>query len=284
MAFFDTLLSAGTNLLGGFLNRGSQEKANEANARQAAQNIELQREFAQNGIQWKVNDAKAAGIHPLYALGASTQSFAPVSVGAQPESGLAQGVSAMGQDISRAVQASASPSTRTSMISDAAQKLSLDNMSLQNQLLASKIAVIKQGQTTSIPTDGTNYAVPGQAQSGAIKPKPLEVAPAAPGTPHAEGGAITDIGHAQTGTGFAPYPSKDLKERIEDVMPYEWEHFYRNRILPSFGYRLRAPYPSTPDTQWWWNTTMQEYQLLPLGKRPTMGHRVPEPNKYIERR
>lgn len=36
-------------------------------------NRNFQREFAQNGISWKVADAKRAGIHPLYALGASTQ-------------------------------------------------------------------------------------------------------------------------------------------------------------------------------------------------------------------
>lgn len=30
------------------------------------------KEFAQKGIRWKVADAKAAGIHPLYAMGAST--------------------------------------------------------------------------------------------------------------------------------------------------------------------------------------------------------------------
>lgn len=35
-------------------------------------NIRFQREFARRGIRYKVNDAKKAGIHPLYALGAST--------------------------------------------------------------------------------------------------------------------------------------------------------------------------------------------------------------------
>lgn len=43
------------------------------------ENLELQREFAQHGIQWKVNDAISAGIHPLAALGADTMSFTPSS-------------------------------------------------------------------------------------------------------------------------------------------------------------------------------------------------------------
>ena len=33
-----------------------------------------QREFAKHGIQWRVDDAKAAGIHPLAALGSPTRS------------------------------------------------------------------------------------------------------------------------------------------------------------------------------------------------------------------
>lgn len=43
-----------------------------------AENARLQREFAQNSIRWKVNDAKMAGIHPTYALGAQGTSFSPM--------------------------------------------------------------------------------------------------------------------------------------------------------------------------------------------------------------
>lgn len=42
--------------------------------RQNRKNEKMQYDFAQNGISWKVQDAKRSGIHPLYALGASTQS------------------------------------------------------------------------------------------------------------------------------------------------------------------------------------------------------------------
>lgn len=35
-------------------------------------NLEMNKQFAKDSIQWKVEDAKKAGIHPLYALGAST--------------------------------------------------------------------------------------------------------------------------------------------------------------------------------------------------------------------
>lgn len=44
---------------------------------QQSKNIELQREFAQNGIRWRTEDARAAGLHPLYALGGTGATFQP---------------------------------------------------------------------------------------------------------------------------------------------------------------------------------------------------------------
>lgn len=47
---------------------------------QMYQNYVWQKEFAQNGIQWRVEDAKNAGLHPLYALGGGGAAFAPSGV------------------------------------------------------------------------------------------------------------------------------------------------------------------------------------------------------------
>lgn len=80
---------------------------NSAARKAAAQQAALQKEFAQNGIRWKVADAKAAGLHPLAALGAQTTSYQPVSVG-QDFSAFGQ----MGQDVSRAMMATADAKER----------------------------------------------------------------------------------------------------------------------------------------------------------------------------
>lgn len=62
--------------------------------------MDMQREFAQHGIRWKVDDARAAGLHPLAALGAQTSSYYPVRVGeTSPESSLdtmGQGLAGLG--------------------------------------------------------------------------------------------------------------------------------------------------------------------------------------------
>lgn len=58
------------NIAGGILGSSSSKKA-------AKKAYKYQKEFAQKGLQWKVADAKAAGLHPLFALGASTANFSP---------------------------------------------------------------------------------------------------------------------------------------------------------------------------------------------------------------
>ena len=61
---------AGASLL------GAGASAREA-GHQGRMNRNMQKLFAQRGIQWKVADSKAAGINPLVALGAQTHSFSP---------------------------------------------------------------------------------------------------------------------------------------------------------------------------------------------------------------
>lgn len=71
--------------------------------KQMHEQMDAQREFAQMGIRWKVADAKAAGIHPLYALGGTGASYSPViNAGG---SGFDNTFNAMGQYLDRAQRA-----------------------------------------------------------------------------------------------------------------------------------------------------------------------------------
>lgn len=64
------LIGAGTAIYQGNKNRSATKWANR-------ENIKYQKEFAKNALQWKVADAKKAGVHPLFGLGATTGSFTP---------------------------------------------------------------------------------------------------------------------------------------------------------------------------------------------------------------
>lgn len=123
MGVLSSLISAGTSLLGGIMGQSAADKQ-----------MAMQKKFAQNAIQWKVADAKAAGVHPLYALGANTISYQPSSVG----SDLASGLSAMGQDVSRAVEAVQSAPERNA--SKALTMLQLERARLENESLKADIA------------------------------------------------------------------------------------------------------------------------------------------------
>lgn len=112
--FLGGLVSAGASLFGAKKNNDTQKQINE-------QNLNAQREFAQNSIQWRVNDAKKAGLHPLAALGANTPSYTPSAQSSNFGDGIAQAGAALGQGIAS--------------INFQQQK----NAKLQNELLESQI-------------------------------------------------------------------------------------------------------------------------------------------------
>ena len=153
--------------LGGALGFLGSSNQNKTQMEIAQQNMALQREFAQNGVQWKVADARKAGVNPLAALGASTASYAPVTVGATNEfAPLGEMARDMGQDISRAVHASSPEAVRAKAVEDAANSLKLKNMDLQNQLLAAQINKISRPAVgPGMPLD-KYLAMPGQGDSG----------------------------------------------------------------------------------------------------------------------
>ena len=70
-----------TGLYSSYMNNRYQAQANAENWRRQQemnrQNYLAQKEFYQNSIQWRKQDAIQAGINPIYALGASGASFSP---------------------------------------------------------------------------------------------------------------------------------------------------------------------------------------------------------------
>lgn len=151
------LIAAGASILGGVLGASSAKKAQQAE-------YERQKEFAQSGIQWKVQDAEKAGIHPLYAMGAQTTTYQPTSVG-----GTDFGIPDAGQNIGRAID-----STRNAPAQEAALRLTaaqIDGVNLDNELkktqLASAVALANQNQT-SLPSPFDQRQIPGQGNTPVI--------------------------------------------------------------------------------------------------------------------
>jgi len=132
------LISAGASLLGGLFGSKSAKK-----------DRQQQLAFAKNGISWKVADAKKAGIHPLYALGASTPGYTPVGSG-----GLAEGISNAGQAVGEGVSkatAKASPLVASQIGVNQAQK---------DLLIAQRETVLQNARNKALGATGVTNKLP----------------------------------------------------------------------------------------------------------------------------
>lgn len=156
------LLPAAASVIGGLLSNKSKEKAQQ---QQSEQEYARQKEFAQMGIQWKTQDAEKAGIHPLYAMGAQTSSYAPQSVGGGQDFSF---LSDAGQNIGRAIDSTRdNPAKELAM---ASSKIQLEGLQLDNELkraqLASAIALTRQSSNPGLPSLLTEPDVTGMLGQG----------------------------------------------------------------------------------------------------------------------
>lgn len=247
-------ISAVSSLFGG-------KSASDAQAKANAQNIKMQKAFAQKGIQWKVNDAKKAGIHPLYALGANTVSFSPSSVGS---TALGEGIANAGQNIGRAV---ASGLTNDEKMSGIMAKLSIQRAELENQKLASEIALIRQPGTPPSPIvegpviDGQGNAI------GNVDVGPVETVSRGDTRLHSEAGHRPDVSFLKTGDGgYAPVPSKEAAEALESSIFASGAHAIRNMLVPSISHdkSTAPPIRELPDWANDWEYRVSKQAWYPV--------------------
>lgn len=232
------------------------------NREQFERNIALQREFAQNGIRWKVEDARRAGLHPLAAIGASGASYSPVGVvGADTPMNAIESAARMGQNISRAVSATSTEQEKEMQaLQLASARLDVEGKAIDNQIRASHLATTRQAGGNPPMAGSTNF-IPGQGNSGVMRVKPGERTASQPGRLAQEAGWVPDVGFARTDTGLTPVPSKDVKERIEDQLIPELMWAVRNQLAPNFGLGTppRSQLPRGA-SRWKWNYLKQEWQ------------------------
>lgn len=245
-------------LAGAYLNSRSQTDANNKNVAATkeanADNIALQREFAQNGIQWKLEDARKAGINPLMGLGAPTTSFSPTVMGPQvaPDTSWGDALSNMGQNVSRAAMAAQTQEERA--FTEGMRVEQYKNAQLQNKLLESQIVNMNQRSQLGPPMPsgmlGVNTSMADQGDvalkmGNRVQIKPATKVASMPGQPQTDAGYITDYSFARTKNGFAVVPSEQMKERIEDNIFQEVPWAIRNQIMPNLSSDAVSPPPKS---------------------------------------
>ena len=228
----------GGQILGGILGDKAKEDA-------AGKEYQRQKEFAQHGIRWKVADAQAAKIHPLYALGAQSHSYAPQMAGG---SELGRAIQQSGQDIGRAAMAQQTQKQRQAAAAPLAA-LTLERASLENDMLRAQINRINNPSQLppALPGPASDPYLSGDAQKprADVIDMPQERIAAAPGLSSRSAGAVTETALLATPQGYAVVPSKDAKERFEDYLPAQMQFMWRNSIKPLFGGKQPPPPPKS---------------------------------------
>lgn len=77
MDWLQPVVDVGTGIAGIIGNRKDKLAAENAANKSWQRNYEAQKEFAQNSIQWRVQDAKLAGVNPYAAIGGQTPGYTP---------------------------------------------------------------------------------------------------------------------------------------------------------------------------------------------------------------
>ena len=292
MSLVGALIGGAANLVGAGLNAWSTNEANQ-------DNYARQKEFAKNGIRWKVADAQAAGIHPALALGGSTTSFSPSFVG---DSSLGNGLADTGQDISRAISATRTQEERLAMREQAeyqkqANLLDLENRRLSNDLLAAQIrrensAQLGPGMPSNLTSGPVYVEQPGKVAvgnpvpgSGRYKVVPAEIVSPSKAVPSREAGPARP-GFVPTRIGGRNGPTIDLPNSL---MSEGLEAMGAPAALAAIGAHnaglfvdnfFRGGYttehlPMPPSGyQWKWNLLRQKWEVRPINfspRRPASG-------------
>lgn len=155
-----SLVSAGASLAGGLINRDASRRATNMTRDNLNAQMQMQKDFAKSGIRWRVEDAKKAGIHPIYALGANTPQYTPSSATFAADSSLGNAFAAAGQDIGRAINSTRTASERQDAFTTTMQGLQVENAKLDLEtkkvLLASAVAKNRDNATPPAPAGSDN--------------------------------------------------------------------------------------------------------------------------------
>lgn len=209
---------AGASIGNAYDSSKATDKQNALAQSQYDQNVALQKEFAQNSMQWRVDDAKKAGLHPMAALGIQGSSFTPLqTIGYAQDnsaSNLMNAISDMGQSVNYA-----STKAKDNQQQQVAVRLAQEGVELQNEglrldneykrwqlLQAMETGTSQALRSPSAPPTAENNLISGQGDSPFMD-KPI-----------VQDGWLLD----EKGRKVGIIPSEDLADRTEDKFIIEW--------------------------------------------------------------
>jgi hypothetical protein len=221
-----------------FQGQANYEAAQKLNKTQFEQQLQYQKDFAQQGVTWRVADAKKAGIHPLAALGANTISYAPMYMGADGYNPQSSFQSTMGANL--ATKFLSGMNKEVAKLELAMAKEKLRGVQIENDLLLKQLDGIQTNVDTQVGKDGHGYSLlPDNYQSNGVASDGVRLTQLQrtispdPDHEHQEVGNLASVGHAKNSDGsLSTIPSNDMKQRIEDMMLLELPWAFDNIARP----------------------------------------------------
>lgn len=165
---------------GAFLNYKSNKKAAKENAANNAWSRDFAERQFRTGIQTRVADAKAAGVHPLYAIGAGGGGGGSPILNATTGSAPGDAMQALGRGLRNQPNA-----TQSALEVATLRKINAEADLIESQARASATAVASQAAvaqpTAADPTMGSANILPAEVTATNPRDPALKAGPAEPG-------------------------------------------------------------------------------------------------------
>ena len=211
----------------------------------AEKNMAQQERFARQGIRWRVEDARAAGLHPLYAIGANTTQFSPVQADTSGYGRAGKQISSAALDAVMMKQSIEESESRIALNNAQASYWSRREPTTPNTLRAypdfGGLSKFRQqpGQHAKL-TETTKNQIPAMTPAG-VK---AGVVPREQWT------------YSASNDAFYLEPSEDFKQQIEEMMVAEMRMNYHqirawwNKAKPDFSPGKYKKWIRTKDGGW----------------------------------
>lgn len=258
---FDAILGAVTGpiggLIGGELDRQDQ-RGQESRDRQQQdlinqRNYDMQKEFAQMGIRWRAEDARAAGLHPLAAIGANVTGASPsytMQASNPSRSNYRETFGELGQNISRAINATATMEER------AITRERIRGAQLDNTIKEIEIRKLNSSPPLPLPT-------PGQPSADWVE------------------SSYPSVAYMRSPTGLVPIMPPNLAEALESDQTGQGQWLIRYRGGPNVNPIERPAKEMLPPGKvgFIWNIPLQEWQAKSRQELEDRGRKMAE-NKW----
>lgn len=273
----DVFKGAGGGIVSGALDFAGGLISNHNARSMAEREYQHQKEFAQNGIRWKVADAKAAGIHPIYAIGANTPTYSP-----QAAVGTDYGLSKVGQDIGRAIEAGQTIKERAEArnMQQALNDAQIENIQSQTEQHKAQTDAIRVGIINDALFNTPDFIKMSAFASNARLRSQQASTPIPESNPYNDSPIPTyGFQYDSKGRRTALIPSDAVAQRYEDKFGIEWLPFigaaWQNFKGKFLGNEVGGGY-------WWHGDTKGYLPYPPKKDKVNHGQKTYYRNPYRE--